>query len=156
MSDQERLPVVTVPDAEDFAPELGIKKDPVRVQVKTDTGDMVRPVVIVALLNRQQKRMADRIARKRAKDHPEEQPPLILRQKVDPAVVTDRVADLMLKEWEEYHRYFPLATLQQYLDDRTAKTLEEAILRGKPLDRDAVRRALGALMQEHANEQKGN
>lgn len=148
MSVEEKLPVVTVPDAED----LGVSFDPLKQNAKTDVG-VVRPVVVIALLNREQLRRARRWAKRRATEHPEEPEPVIMRQKLTPVQTTDSVADMLIKEYETYKRYFPLKTLQDYLDDRTAKTLEESLKRGQPLDRDSVRRAIGNMMHEMEQEQ---
>jgi hypothetical protein len=143
-----RETVVTVPDAE----ELDIKFDPLKQFAKTDVG-IVRPVVVIALMNREQARRAARWARKRAREHPEEPAPVITRKPLSPAQTTDRMADALIREYEDYHRYFPLKTLQNYLDDRTSRTLEEALKQGRPLDRDSVRRAIGNMMHEMEMEQ---
>lgn len=144
----ESLPVVTVPDQDD----LDISFDPLKVQAKTDVG-VVRPVVVVALLNREQARRAQKWAKKRAREHPEEPEPVIMRKPLSPAATAERMSAMLVKEYEVYHRYFPTKTLSQYLDERTSRTLEEAVRRGQPLDRAAVRQAIGNMMHEMEQEQ---
>jgi hypothetical protein len=144
-----QLVVVTVPDAED----LGVSFDPLKQNAKTEVGT-VRPIVVTALINREmaiRARKKAREMRQQAAGKPPE--PIVLKRKLTDRETTNVMADLLIKEWEVYHRYFPLKTLQDYLDDRTGRVLEEAMLQGRPLDRDAVRQAVGNLLQEHKREQ---
>jgi hypothetical protein len=140
--------VVTVPDAE----ELDITFDPLKQFAKTDVG-VVRPVVVTVLMNREQARRAAKWARQRAKQHPKEPPPVLMRKPLSPAETAERMSMMLIKEYEDYHRYFPLKTLSDYMDDRAARTLEEAMKRGQPLDRTLVRQAIGNMMHEMEMEQ---
>lgn len=134
--------IVSFPDEREF-PDDPAMKDPFKHRAKTDEGT-VRPAVVVALLNRNMRRKLEKELGKRARERnlPE---PVIMRKPLSEAETTDKMASMILDEWEKYHKYFPLATLQQFLDERTGRIMEQAYLTGKPIDREAVRQAIGAL-----------
>lgn len=136
--------VVSFPDKGDSD---DLPSNPFAIRSRTDTGDQIRPAVVVALLNENMKNKLMKKLRAKAQERglPE---PIITPARLSERDTTDKMADLLLSEWEKYHKYFPLKTLKNYLDDRTAKIMEEAFLTGRPIDRDAVRRAIGALWQE--------
>lgn len=142
--------VVSFPDRTDM-PDL--PKDPFAIKSRTDDGDVVRPAVVTVLLNREMARAVNRRLRRQAKRQgvPE---PIIVRQKpLNDRETTDKMTDIILTEWEQYHGHFPLATLQEFLDDRTAKVMEEAYRTGRPIDRDAVRQAVGRIWDQAKQKQ---
>jgi len=141
---------VSFPDKGDFA---DLPANPFSQKIKTTTGDVVRPAVVLAMLNRTMARKVERMLRKKAKEQglPE---PIVMRERLSDRDTNERMADMVIGEWEKYHAYFPLNTLQQYLDERTGRILEEAILSGRPVDRDAVRRALAELHRQAEEKRK--
>jgi len=144
MTDPTKPDVVVVPDADD----LGMKREPLSIKTKTDFGE-VRPVVIPVLLNREMKRKLLREMKKRGVNvelHADPAP-VVTKPRLTARETTARMADELIAEYQLYRANFPMATLKQYLDERTSKTMEEAWKQGKPLDREAVRAALGALWQ---------
>jgi hypothetical protein len=150
VSEEALIQPVSFPDADDIP---GLPRDPFAIKAKTEDGDEVRPAVVIAMLNREMARKIERRLRKtaRSKGLPE---PIVMRQKLSDRETNERMADMVIEEWERYHQYFPLRTLQQYLDERTGSILEEAILQGKPLDRAAVRQALANLHEEAKRRRK--
>lgn len=148
--------VVTFPDASDLP---GLPKDP--FSIKSETGDgTVRPAVVVALLNRNMRRQLGRRLKKQARSQGLPDPIIApLRPRLTERETTARVADMLLSEWDKYHRMFPVSTLVEFLDARTAETMEKAFLEGKPIDRDATRRAIGELWKRaeaKRNQEKSN
>jgi len=135
---------VTVPDAEDVE---GLPENPLDIHTKTDEG-IVRPAVIMELLNREQRRRILKEARKAQRDNPGAQVAIVVPKPRTKPETTAYMADMIIGEWEKYHQYFPLQTLQNFLDDRSGRIMEQAILKGRPVDRDAVREAVGALWDE--------
>ena len=134
---EELEQVVTFPDV------AGLD-DPFSIKTTATDGSVIRPAVVTVLMNREMARRVGRKLRKRAKEQglPE---PMVLRPKLSGAETTSRMAAMLIDEYEKYSGHFPLKTLQNFLDDRTAKVMEDAIRTGRPLDRDAVRRAIGEL-----------
>jgi hypothetical protein len=132
---------VTVPDQHD----LGLPFDPLKRTIKTDVGE-VRPVVIFELLNMENQRRAEVAAA--GNPQQEDVRPVQLNDPLTERETTARVADIIISEWEQFHQHFPLVALSEYLDSQTAKTMELALEKGWPLDRDAVRRALGGLLHD--------
>lgn len=142
----EDIQRVTFPDADDFP---GLPKDPFAIKSRTTEGDQIRPAVVVALLNREMKRKVTRMIRKKARSQGLPEPIIApLRPRLSERDTTDRMADLLLSEYEKYHVMFPAHTLAQYLDDRTGETMEKAFREGKPIDREATRRAIGELWKQ--------
>lgn len=128
---------------------VGLPADPFSIVATNDDGDKFRPAVVIALLNREMKRKLEKKfkAEARSQGLPE---PIFTEQrpKLSEPETTARMADLLLGEWDKYHAYFPAETLSRFLDDRTSHLMTEAYRRGQPIDRDAVRRAIGQLWKE--------
>lgn len=142
--------VVTVPEIKDMpGVEKVLTKEPVEYEIKTDMGK-VRPIVILSLMNRQARRQLERDLRAKA-----EMPkvPIVVRNPLSASETTDRVADNLIKWYEETRTHFPAKTLAEFLDDAAGKVLEQAYAQGRPLPREIVREAIGRLWQQTAPKQ---
>lgn len=134
---------VTFPDAADLP---GLPKDPFSIRSTTGEGEQIRPAVVVALLNRNMKRQLERKFKRDARSKGLPDPIIVpVRPRLSERETTDRVADMLLGEYDKYHAMFPAETLAQFLDARTGETMKKAFLEGKPIDREATRRAIGEL-----------
>jgi hypothetical protein len=118
---------------------------------------VVRQLVLEQLVNRGViPNRRDRRALRRHKGRPPVVAPAIALRSLSERETTDRVAKLLLDEWDSHRRQFPHATLSQFFDDKTGAEVERAWREGKPIDRDAVRRGIGQLWEQAQRKQRRN
>lgn len=136
--------VVTVPDLKDLpGAEKVLNKEPVEYKIRTEEG-IVRPIVVLAMINRQSRRLLEKELRRRAQLPPRA---VQVRKPLTARETTEKVANTLIKWWEEERTHFPAKTLSAFLDEATGKILEQAYARGEPLPRDIVRQAIGRMWQ---------
>lgn len=158
--------VVTVPDFVVPAIGGGVKTLPAEkaLQIKTKVAGVgtIRPAMIPVLLNRAMRRRLEKDLRRagvdakivKAEDAPavQQEEPVIPNQPLSGRETIDRMASLLIDDWDKYHRYFPAKTLAEFLDHRAGEILLDAWKKGKPVNREDVKRALANLWQQGAPE----